>query len=207
MDQGSLARALDSQVLLYGPSGSVDRALDWEATGRSFISHHRQFFSINLNEELNQMENNKNASNSLVFGRWPQTKRGQERPILKEALSNSVPIQPMTSQLATSECCRTWLEPRPKFQETRQDDESGSPNVLWSALQPGSLELTEQAKISINIITMIQMMKANNYKEFGPWLRRSWQRGCFRYQRSADRIPTSARFFSIVWFICIMWIV
>ena len=35
-------------------------------------------FSIYLNEELNQMENknknNKNASNSLVFGRWPQTK-------------------------------------------------------------------------------------------------------------------------------------
>ena len=35
-------------------------------------------FSIYLNEELNQMENNKNknknSSNSLVFGRWPQTK-------------------------------------------------------------------------------------------------------------------------------------
>ena len=43
-------------------------------------------FSIYLNEELNQMENNnKNSSNSLVFGRWPQTKtkinKGSEWPI------------------------------------------------------------------------------------------------------------------------------
>ena len=34
-------------------------------------------FSIDLKEELNEMKNkndNKNSSNSLVFGRWPQTK-------------------------------------------------------------------------------------------------------------------------------------
>jgi len=38
----------------------------------------RNMFSIFLNEELNQMENknnNKNSSNSLVFSRWPQTKK------------------------------------------------------------------------------------------------------------------------------------
>ena len=38
-------------------------------------------FSIYLNEELNQMENknkNKNTGNSLVFGRWPQTKISTE---------------------------------------------------------------------------------------------------------------------------------
>ena len=56
---------------------SVDRAMDSLSGGSGFKSHTWQYFSTYLNEELNQIENNKNnknASNSLVFGRWPQTK-------------------------------------------------------------------------------------------------------------------------------------
>ena len=36
-----------------------------------------------------------------------------------------------------------------------------------------------------------------------PWLWRSWQSGRFRHQRSADRTPTSARFFQLSAVICI----
>ena len=47
--------------------------------------------SFHLNEEMNQKmnkynknKNNNKSSNSLVFGRWPQTKTGQGRPIEKK---------------------------------------------------------------------------------------------------------------------------
>ena len=63
-------------------------------------------FSIYLNEELNQVENknknknkNKNSSNSLVFGRWPQTKSSDQVDRLGANLSllqNFLPINVLT---------------------------------------------------------------------------------------------------------------
>ena len=65
------------QLKYLSHCSSVDRAMDLLSGGSGFKSHIWPYFFNLLNEELNQMENNnKNASNSLVFGRWPQTKTG-----------------------------------------------------------------------------------------------------------------------------------
>ena len=46
-----------------------------------------------------------------------------------------------------------------------------------------------------NCINFWKTFTRNENRLWKPWLWRSWQSGCFRPQRSADWIPTSATFF------------